>query len=68
MVWVNIDKILTNKQRIFYLTKGDRHDIINKSLRGEPERDEESQKNLKKISEKVLTKRFRRDIIKMFSR
>ena len=67
MVWVNIDKILTNKQHIFYLTKGGRHDIINKSLRGEPERDEESQKS-QKISEKVLTKRFRRDIIKMFSR
>ena len=49
MVWVNIDKILTNKQRIFYLTKGGRHDIINKSLRGEPERDKKSQKNLKNI-------------------
>ena len=49
MVWVNIDKILTNKQHIFYLTKGGRHDIINKSLRGVPERDKESQKNLKKF-------------------
>ena len=49
MVWVNIDKILTNKQYIFYLTKGGRHDIINKSLRGEPERDEESQKISKKF-------------------
>ena len=49
MVWVNIDKILTNKQHIFYLTKGGRRDIINKSLREEPERDEESQKISKKF-------------------
>ena len=63
-----MSKKSTNKQHIFYLTKGGRHDIINKSLRGEPERDKESQKNLKKISEKVLTKRFGCDIIKMFSR
>ena len=55
MVWVNIDKILTNKQHIFYLTKGGRHDIINKSLRGEPERDKESQK---------ISKNFRKGIDK----
>ncbi len=44
-----MSKKSTNKQRIFYLTKGGRHDIINKSLRGGPERDEESQKISKKF-------------------
>lgn len=50
-----ISKKSANKQRNFYLTKGGRHDIINKSLRGELERDKESQK---------ISKNFRKGIDK----